>query len=102
MVDFSDPVARAIAPTTVQELTGDWFGYYQRSHDILPTHLPAVRSTNPLAPTQRLANSVYASTWANGLLAPSAKATTVANLVLFFGKLPAGALTHTGTASVVL
>ena len=103
VVDFTLPSDRTAADTTVQELTGDWLGYYQRnlfSHG-LPAHLPRVVSS-PVAPTQRLANDAYSSTTAHGLLTPSAKSPTIANLVLFFARLPVGSLLHTGTATVNL
>ena len=102
VVEFTDPAIRAVVPTTVQELTGDWLGYYHRSRYALPAHLPAVQSTSPIAPTQRLADSVEKSTTADGFLAPSAKAPVIANLVLFFTRLPPSALRHTGTAHVAL
>lgn len=102
VVDFGDPIARGVASTTIQELTGDWLGYYHRSTYTLPAHLPAVRSLSPLAPTQHLANSVHASTTAHGFLAPSAKSPTIANLVLFFARLPASVVQHTGSANTVL
>ena len=94
VVNFTDPTVRTQADTTVQELTGDWLGYYQRS---MGTRPPRQR-----APTQRLANTIHASTQADGLLAPSAKIPLNENLVLFFGSLPASCLKHTGTTIVTL
>lgn len=103
-MDFTLPSVRTVADTTVQELTGDWLGYYHRSlfGHALPAHLPRVASDSAVAPTQRLANDAYNSTTAHGLLAPSAKSPTIANLVLFHARLPVGSLVHTGTATVNL
>ena len=104
VVDFTHPSARIAANTTIQELTGDWLGYHHRNlfGHALPGHLPRVVSGHSVAPTQRLANEAYASTQANGLLVPSAKSPTIANLVLFYARLPVGSLLHTGTATVTL
>ena len=104
IVDLADPAARALAPTTVQELTGDWIGYRHRSLFVasLPAHMPRIQGAAATAPTQNLANRIHASTTAHGLLVPSAKAPTVANLVLFFTRLPPGTILHTGTATVVV
>ncbi len=104
VVDFADPAARTAADTTTQELTGDWLGYHHRAlfTALLPTHPPLVLPGNPVPPTQRLASDLHASTTAHGLVAPSAKFPTVANLVLFFHRLPAASLVHTGTATAVL
>ena len=100
VVDLGDPAIRAGA-TTTQELTGDWLGYHHRSLFSLPAHLPLVHS-GPLAPTQRLAQRIHSSPSTHGFLAPSVKAPSVANLVLFFARLPAGSVRHTGTAHVTL
>ena len=104
VLDFTHPSVRSAADTTIQELTGDWLGYHHRSlfGHALPAHLPRVVSSHPVAPTQRLANDAYSSTAAHGLLAPSAKSPTIANLVLFHARLPVGSLLHTGTATVAL
>ena len=105
VVDFTDPADRTNAPTTVQELTGDWLGYHHQSMG-LPASPPAVlNGRDRRAPTQRLADTIYTTTNAHGFLAPSAKIPLTANLVLFFdqpARLPHGCLQHTGTASVVL
>ena len=100
VVNLGDPAIRAGA-TTIQELTGDWLGYHHRSLFSLGTGLPLVHS-GPLAPTQRLAKDIHASPSTHGFLAPSVKTPAVANLVLFFARLPAGSLKHTGTAHVAL
>lgn len=100
VVDLGDPAIRAGA-TTTQELTGDWLGYHHRSLFSLPAHLPLVHS-GPLAPTQRLAQRIHSSPSTHGFLAPSVKAPSVANLVLFFARLPAGSVRLTGTAHVTL
>lgn len=102
VIDFTDPSIRASAPSTVQELTGDWLGYHHRAVFTSPTHLPQVRSSRTTAPTQELAQNIHSSTAAHGFLAPSAKTPTLANLVLFFARLPVGSITHTGSASVVI
>ena len=102
VVDLTLPSGRTAAGTTIQELTGDWLGYRHRSLYDLPAHLPRVVAGLPIAPTQRLANDAYKSTGTHGLLTPSAKTPTIANLALFFARLPAGSLLHTGTATVTL
>ena len=102
VVNFADPTVRNAADTTTQELTGDWLGYHHRHvFRALPPHLPAVGAGQMIAPTQQIANDVYA-TGAHGLLAPSAKFPLVANLALFYGRLPTGTLHHTGTATRTL
>ena len=102
VVDFSDPTARALAPTTVQELTGDWIGYHHRQLWGLPAQQAGVRSGALIAPTQDLAKRIYSSSGVHAFLTPSAKSPVAANLVLFFGRLPRGAIQHSGTATVVL
>ena len=104
VVDFAVPTIRALAPTSVQELTGDLLGYLHRrilAASPLP-HLPRVQGAAAGAPTQRLANRIHSTTAAHGLLTPSVKAPTIANLVLFFDRLPPGSILHTGTATLVL
>lgn len=102
VVDFADPAVRNAAGTTTQELTGDWLSYHHR-HAFGPVSsgLPAVAPGQRLAPTQRLAHAVHAA-GAHALLSPSAKFPLVANLALFYSKLPPGTLQHTGTATRVL
>lgn len=100
VVDLGDPGIRA-GVTTVQELTGDWLGYHHRSLFPFPAHLPLVHS-GPLAPTQRLAQDIYTSPSTHGFLAPSVKTPGVANLVLFFARLPVGSVKHTGTRHIAL
>ncbi len=104
IVDFANPAVRSASNTTTQELTGDWIGYHHRAlySAALPPHLPRVMPGHSVAPTQRLASDLYSSTNAHGLMSPSAKAPTIANLALFFDRLPPSSLIHTGTATIVL
>ena len=86
IVDFADPDVRSTSDTTTQELTGDWLGYHHRAlfgslfDSVPPSHLPRVMPGHSVPPTQQLASDLYASTGAHGLLSPSAKAPTIANL----------------------
>ena len=102
VVDFADHAIRSGAPTTVQELTGDWLGYHHRRMGTLPVHPPAVNGSRSLAPSQELAARLHALPSVHGFLTPSAKTPLTANLVLFFGRLPPGAILHRGTATVVI
>ena len=100
IVNFADPAIRGQAPTTVQELTGDWLGYHHRSQ--APAHQAVVQGTGTIAPSQELAKRVHSSSCAHGFLTPSAKAPLNANLVLFFDLLPPAAIRHVSTATVVI
>ncbi len=104
VISFADPAVRTATPTTTQELTGDWLGYHHRKlyTHALPPHLPRVHPARDAAPTQRLANRVYGLPSVHGFLSPSAKSPLIANLVLFFGRLPAGSVRHTGSATSAL
>lgn len=101
VVDLTAPNERRVNGTTVQELTGDWLGYHHRGLHRPPAHLPAVRAGAATAPTQVLAQSIHAMQDIHGFLAPSAKVPTIANLVLFFDRLPNGCLQLTGSGTVV-
>ncbi len=104
VVDFTNPAGRTNAPTTVQELTGDWLGYHHRSMGTSASPPPVRNGSDPRAPTQRLANTIYSSTSlpkADGFLAPSAKIPLTANLVLFYDR-TSSCLKLTGSDHVVL
>ncbi len=101
VVDFTALSERRARKTTVQELTGDWLGYHHRGLHRPAGHLPAVKAGAATAPTQVLGQSLHAMPNIHGFLAPSAKVPTIANLVLFFDRLPAGCLQLTGSATVV-
>lgn len=77
VVDFRTSGERAIVPTTVQELTGDWVDYYSRV-----AASPEIAS-NPPAPTQKLGEALYKHTNCQGFLTPSAKNPVLPNLVIF-------------------
>ena len=68
---------RAAIDTTVQELTGDWADYGVR------TTVSGPVQSNPPAPTQALGESLYMRGNCQGFLAPSAKNSVFANLVVF-------------------
>lgn len=60
VADFRYPGGRSTVTTTVQELTGDWIDYDNRtvaSYDV---------GSNPPAPTQRLGEALYRSTSCQG------------------------------------
>ena len=68
---------RAKIQTTVQELTGDWVDYANRT-----VSSPDVSSTPP-APTQQLGEDLYQIPRCQGFLAPSARNSIHPNLVVF-------------------
>ena len=77
VADLRGSAERTQVETTVQELTGDWMDYANRtstSHDI---------SSNPPAPTQRFGAALHSNTKCQGFLTPSAMNPLVANLVVF-------------------
>ncbi len=84
VVDLTDVVSQAALDTTVQELTGDWEGYHERSP------LTSVSSPTGLAPTQVLGEALHAVPGLEGFRAVSAKQTTYKNLVIFPDKLLPG------------
>ena len=102
IVDLGDPTARGQAPTTVQELTGDWLGYYHRHTHTSPVHPPSVQGGRAVAPSQELAARLHNAPDVQGFLTPSAKLPLTANLVLFFHRLQPGTILHRGTANVVI
>ena len=77
VADLRTPSERARIATTVQEMTGDWVDYAART-----PRSPDVSSTPP-APTQQLGEDLYRMTCCQGFLAPSARNSTLPNLVVF-------------------
>ena len=77
VADLRTATERARIQTTVQELTGDWVDYAVRTASSLD-----VASTPP-APTQQLGEDLYRMTRCQGFLTPSAKNSTLPNLVVF-------------------
>ena len=102
VVDLSDPGTRSTAKTSTQERTGDWLNYYHRRtrNYARYTNIPLVQPGDSLAPTQRLAQTIYKSTQAVGFLTPSSKLPTISNLVLFHNRLPPGSIEATGISTV--
>ena len=78
VVDFGDPHCRSVVETSAQELTGDW-----RARHPVAGIPPTVRSMTSAAPTQQLGAVLEHRLDVEGFLAPSAKAPTISNLVLF-------------------
>ncbi|MXY51062.1 MAG: RES domain-containing protein [Gammaproteobacteria bacterium] len=76
VVDLRGTAGRDKVSTTVQELTGDWRGYAERT----PT---TPISSSPPAPTQALGEALYSRTKCQGFLTPSAKNPKFPNLVVF-------------------
>jgi len=78
VVDLSDLSAHAVLDTTVQELTGDWWGYRQRSR------MTNVRAPIGTAPTQTLGEEIHRDPRdLEGFLAVSARVPTNRNLIVF-------------------
>ena len=78
VVDLSDLSAQAMLDTTVQELTGDWWGYRQRSR------MTNVRAPIGTAPTQTLGEEIHRDPRdLEGFLAVSARVPTNRNLIVF-------------------
>lgn len=77
VVDLRGSAEREKVETTVQELTGDWESYANRT-----STSPEI-SSNPPAPTQRFGAALHSSTKCQGFLTPSTKNPLVANLVVF-------------------
>lgn len=77
VADFRTPGGRSTVTTTVQELTGDWVDYDNR------TVASSEVISNPPAPTQRLGEALYRSTSCQGFLTPSARNPVLPNLVIF-------------------
>ena len=82
VVDLSDVASQALLAASVQELTGDWRGYRQRS--------AATNVSNPTgtSPTQALGEAIHHDPRGlEGLLTVSAKVPYNQNLVVFPGNL---------------
>lgn len=77
VADLRGSAERAKVETTVQELTGDWKDYANRTSTSLDI------SSNPPAPTQRFGAALHSNTKCQGFLTPSAMNPLVANLVVF-------------------
>jgi RES domain-containing protein len=83
--DFGHPARRTNVDMTIQELTGDWWGY--RLRQVL-NNFPVLPATTPphniSAPTQELGREIahLKPQRVSGFLAPSARNTLVTNLVL--------------------
>ena len=77
IADLRTETERARIQTTIQELTGDWVNYAVRT-----ASSPDVASTPP-APTQQLGEDLYRMTPCQGFLTPSARNSTLPNLVVF-------------------
>ena len=76
VADFLRPSERRTIKTTVQELTGDWEGYRNRTASSLVASLPP-------APTQKIGEALYSTTDFQAFLTPSAKNPMYPNLVVF-------------------
>ncbi len=84
VVDLSDPASQALLDVNVQELTGDWQGYRQR------TTATNVSHPTGTAPTQDLGEAIHRDPRnLEGLLTVSAKVPYNRNLVVFTGHLRA-------------
>ena len=78
VVDLSDIGGQALLDTSVQELTGDWRGYTQRSA------ATNIRNPTGTAPTQQLGEAIHRDPRnLEGLLTASAKIPYNRNLVVF-------------------
>lgn len=84
VADLSSLIAQNLLKTTVQELTGDWEGYKQRSHKT------PVSDPTGMAPTQELGHALYLLDGCEGFLYTSAKLPTRRNLAVFPEKLLPG------------
>lgn len=76
VADLRTPGERAKVDTTVQELTGDWADYANRTGT-------SVVSSNPPAPTQKFGENLYRWTDCQGFLSPSSRNSMLPNLVVF-------------------
>lgn len=83
VVDLSDTTSQQLLDTNVQECTGDWAGYRQRSRRtnvVLPNSVPAT--------TQELGEVLYNDKRdLEGFFSVSAKVSTNQNLIVFPAKL---------------
>ena len=81
IADLTIITAHTVIDTTAQELTGDWLFYDQR--------LPVDSAPQPtgIAPTQALADALYAVPDLEGFLAVSARLPNAMTLVIFPQKL---------------
>jgi hypothetical protein len=81
VADLTHVSQQALLATTAQELTGDWYGYHQRSA------LTSVRQPVGTAPTQALGAALFALSGLEGFLTLSARLPYHKNLVVFPQKL---------------
>jgi len=84
VADLSQVSQQSLLATTAQELTGDWYGYQQRSA------LTSVSQPVGTAPTQALGAALFAVSGLEGFLSLSARLPYHKNLVVFPQKLQPG------------
>lgn len=84
VADLTQVSQQTLLATTAQELTGDWYGYQQRSA------LTSVSQPVGTAPTQALGAALFAVSGLEGFLTMSAKLPYHKNLVVFPQKLQSG------------
>jgi hypothetical protein len=86
VVDLTPVAAQTVLETTVQELTGDWQGYYERQpHDSVPQPVG-------IAPTQALGQALVALPGLEGFRTVSARLPSRMVLVVFPQKLLPGSV----------
>lgn len=101
VVDLGSPNERSAAGTNTQELTGDW----ERRRNLLGSRpgIEHVRHNTAQAPTQRLASDLFGRTPSVvGLVAPSARMPSLANLALFVSRIPVGSVVLNGQRDIVI
>ena len=84
VADLTQVSQQTLLATTAQELTGDWYGYQQRSA------LTSVSQPVGTAPTQALGAALFAVSGLEGFLTLSARLPYHRNLVVFPQKLRPG------------
>jgi RES domain len=84
VADLTQVSQQMLLATTAQELTGDWYGYQQR------TALTSVSQPIGTAPTQALGAALFAVNGLEGFLTLSARLPYHKNLVVFPQKLQPG------------
>ena len=101
VVNLGNPRERSAANTNTQELTGDWEG--RRLALGRRRGIAHVQHGTAPVPTQRLAGSLYEQ-WPHlvGLVAPSARMPTLANLALFVSRIPLGSVELNGSTVIVV